>query len=388
MRFPVLVILLTFFVMGFGDMRGSLVGIAKEMFNITSSQGALIPFFGAAAFGVFALPAGILASRFGKKHLMVLGLLLTAAGHALPSLWLGSYSQLLGAIFLIGIGMTCLLVAGNPLLRDVTAPDRFARDLTFAQFIKSLGSICGPYLIALIVARGYAWQGVFPLFALFALATCLALVPARIPESIPLRPATLGAIFRLLKDRTILARILGIFLFVGSEMGLNTWLSVHLWLVHGMSIEVDAIRFGQGLFWAAQGVGRILGTILLTWVPARHFLFACALAGLGGLAGLMVGGRIVAVTAVALCGMSFANIWPTLFALLLESRPRQATELSGLTVMANAGGALLPALMGVIADRVAVTWCFLVPAATFLYLIVLAGAGLRRSPRLAKSLSR
>jgi len=380
MGLRMLAIGLTFYVMGFGDARGSFVGIAKESFGISASQGSLIPATGALAFGLFALPAGILATRFGKNRLLELGLLLTAAGHALPCLLLTAFSHLLLAVFVIGAGMTCLLVAGNPLLREFTGPVRFARDLTFAQFIKSLGSLTGPYLMAAIVALGLPWHGLFPVFALFSLLACLVVAGARLPEPAPAAPATLRAILRLLGERAIRMRIVGIFLFVGAEMGLNTWIATHLWRNHGLSIQVDAVRCGQGLFWLAQGAGRILGTVILTWMAPRRFFQLSALAGLLGLAGLTLGSRPVAIAGVALCGLSFSNIWPTLFALLLESRPRQAAELAGLTVMANVGGALLPGLMGLIADHWDVRWSFLVPVAAFGYLVVLALAPYRPGP--------
>jgi fucose permease len=374
-----LVILLTFYVMGFGDARGSFVGIAKEVFGITAAQASLIPFCGAIAFGLLALPAGILATRRGKKFLMLAGLLITAAGHGLPCFLLQRYSHLVAAVFLIGVGMTCLLVAGNPMLWDVTDERRFPRDLTFAQFIKSLGSITGPYLIAFIVTLGYTWRGLFPLFALFSLLVFLALAATPMPEAAPARPATLKGIFRMLRARAIRLKILGIFLFVGTEMGMNTWLATHMWQTYGLGIEVDAIRYGQGLFWLSQGAGRLLGTLALNWMDPRRFFLLCSLAGLAGLCGLIFGQRVLAVGSVAVCGLTFSNIWPTLFAILVESRPHRATELAGLTVMANSGGAVMPWLMGLITDAAAVRWCFLVPVAAFLYLCVLALAILRRS---------
>ena len=376
-----LVILLAFYVMGFGDVRGSFVGIAKEVFGVTAAQGSLIPFCGAVAFALFALPAGILATRRGKKHLMLTGLLITAAGHALPCFLLQRFSHLVAAIFIIGVGMTCLLVAGNPMLREVAGPERFARDLTFAQFIKALGSITGPYLIASIVTLGYTWRELFPVFTLLALAAFLAVAAVRIPETLQVRPATLRDMFRLLAARTVQVKILGIFLFAGTEMGMNTWLATHMWQTHGMGIQVDAIRYGQGLFWLTQGAGRILGTLALTWMEPRRFFLLCSLAGLGGLGGLILGGRALAVASVALCGLSFSNIWPTLFSLLVETRPHRATEIAGLTVMANAGGAVMPWLMGLVTDHSAVRWCFLVPAAAFVYLALLGLAGPRPAPR-------
>jgi fucose permease len=374
MMVRLLVILLTFYVMGFGDARGSFVGIAKEVFGITAAQGALIPVCGAAAFGLLAVPAGLLATRRGKRFLMLLGLLLTAAGHALPMLLLERYAHLVAAVFVIGAGMTCMLVAGNPMLREVTGPERFARDLTFAQFIKSLGSITGPYLIAFIVTLGWTWRELFPVFAVASLAAFAALALTPVPETLQVAPATLGDMWRILRARTVQLKILGIFLFVGTEMGMNTWVATHMWQTHGLGIEVDAIRYGQGLFWLAQGAGRLLGSLVLAWMPPRRFFLVCAVAGLAGLAGLILGQRALAIASVAVCGASFANIWPTLFAILLETRPHRATELAGLTVMANSGGAVMPWLMGLVMDRWGVRWCFLVGVAAFVYLVVLAAA--------------
>jgi len=378
MLIRVMVLWLAFFVMGFGDVRGSFVGIAKEVFGISSAQGGLIPFCGALAFGLFALPAGILATRKGKKFVMLLGLLITGLGHLLPCFLLERYSHLLLALTVIGIGMTCLLVAGNPLLREVTE-GRYARNLTFAQFIKSLGSLAGPYLIAFIVTFGYSWKGIFPVFTLIPLATLALIAVVAMPETIKVQPATLKEIFRILKARTIRRKVLGIFLFVGSEMGMNTLLATHMWETYGMSIQVDAIRYGQGLFWISQGVGRMLGSVILNWMEPRRFFLGCALAGLCGLAGLIFGDRTVAVGSVALCGLSFSNIWPTLFALLLDSRPHLPSEIAGLAVMANVGGAVLPLAMGLVTDLFAVRWSFLIPMAAFLYLTAMGLAS--RRPR-------
>ncbi len=372
MNVRIVSLLLAFLVMGFGDLRGSFLGISREVFGITAAQGSLIPVAGALSFAIFALPAGLLATRKGKKYVLQLGLLLTVAAHLLPWFVLTRYVHLLAAIFLIGMGMTFLLVSGNPLLRDVTDPARFARDLTFAQFIKALGSIAGPYLLAFIVGLGFSWKGVFPIFAMVALMVWAAVNLVHIPETPPERPASLGGILGLLKLRVLRWKVLGIFLFTGSEMGMNNFLASHLWLSFGMDIQGDAIRYGQGLFWVSQGAGRLLGALALTWMSTPRFLFLCALVGLTGLAGLVLGNRDVAVASVVLCGLSFSNIWPCLFSLSVESMPLRSAEIAGLAVMANVGGALLPFLMGKVTDLSAVRFAFLVPLAAFAYVAALA----------------
>jgi len=280
--------------------------------------------------------------------------------------------QQISIVSVIAVGMTFLLVSGNPLLRDVASPARYSRNLTFAQFFKSLGSISGPYLVAWVVGLGFTWKGVFPIFGLLALAAWAAVTLVRIPETPPERPARLKDSFRLLRERPVLWRILGIFLFAGSEMGMNNFLASHLWLTFGMGIQGDAIRYGQGLFWVSQGAGRLLGALALNWVSAPRFLLLNALGGLAGLGGLTFGSQWVVVGSVALCGLTFSNIWPTLFAITLETRPGRSAELAGLAVMANVGGAVVPLLMGVVTDATAVRWAFLVPFLAFLYLARLA----------------
>jgi MFS transporter, FHS family, L-fucose permease len=371
-RGRIFVLFMAFLVMGFGDLRGSFLGISREIFGISAAEGALIPVCGALGFAVTALPVGLLATRKGKRWVLQAGLLLSTAAHLLPVLVLSRYIHLLVAIFLIGVAMTFLLVAGNPLLRDVTEPARYSRNLTFAQFFKSLGSISGPYLLAFLVTLGFSWKGVFPVFALVAFAVWVGVTLAPVPETPPERPARMKDLGRLLRDRSIRRMILGIFLFSGSEMGMNNFLASHLWLTFGMGIQGDAIRYGQGLFWLSQGLGRLLGAVALTWMGTRAFLQLCALAGLAGLGGLIFGSREVVIASVVLCGMAFSNIWPCLFALTLDLRPDRSSELAGLTVMANVGGAVVPLLMGAVTDLSAVRWAFLVPFGAFLYVRTLA----------------
>jgi fucose permease len=52
--------------------------------------------------------------------------------------------------------------------------------------------------------------------------------------------------------------------------------------------------------------------------------------------------------------------------------PERANEISGLLVTAIAGGAILPLLMGVLADRSSVRTAWVVPLGAILYVFLLA----------------
>ena len=371
-------IFFAFFVMGFVDAVGTLVGFAKTEFRLTGAEAGLLPFFGFAAFALFSVPAGVLADRRGKRFLLLLSLGVVLCGQIVAGAAISSYRWLLGAIFLIGVGMAALQVAGNPMMRDVSAPGRYARNLTFAQFLKSLGSISGPYLTTLVVALGLPWYRIFPVFAAVTLVTLLLALLLSVRESAAEdRPASISASFALLKEPAVALAVLGIFLYVGAEVGLNSWLATFLSRSFGMDLASSATRLGPGLFFIALSVGRLLGSVALNFLDARRFFRLSALMGLAGLGLLLMGERSLALTGIVLCGLGFANIWPLVFSLTIERRPEHSGALSGLMCMAIFGGAALPALMGLAADRGGVRFAFLVPIACFAYLAALAFVGRR-----------
>jgi FHS family L-fucose permease-like MFS transporter len=401
-------IFLAFFVMGFVDAVGTLVGFAEKEFHLSGGEAGLLPFCGFIAFALFSVPAGVLADRRGKKTLLVLSLAVVLAGQLIPSLTIGRYSLLLGAIFLIGAGMAALQVAGNPIMRDVSPPGLYPRNLTFAQFIKSLGSISGPYLATLVIALGFAWHRIFPVFAAVTLlALLLALTldegtaggarnssnaggaagPGGTRAAANGPPATIASSFALLAEAPVVLAVAGICLYVGAEVGLNSWLATLLARRFGMDLATSATRLGPGLFFIALAAGRLAGSAVLNFMGARRFFRLTALLGLAGAALLFAGdpralpelagapaALPLTLAGIACCGLGFANVWPLVFALTVESRPERAGALSGLLCMAIVGGAVLPAVMGVVADRAGVTLAFAVPLAAFVYLVFLAFA--------------
>jgi FHS family L-fucose permease-like MFS transporter len=386
LKIRTLPVFLAFFVMGFVDAVGTLVGFAEREFHLSGAEAGLLPFFGFIAFAVVSVPAGVFADRRGKKALMVLALAVVLAGQLIPCLSIARYGLLLGAIFLIGAGMAALQVAGNPIMRDVSAPGRYARNLTFAQFIKSLGSIAGPYLATAVIGWGLAWYRIFPVFAAVTLLTLILVMGLQIQAAFAGGEATgrtsVAGSFALLAERPVALSVAGIYLYVGAEVGLNSWLATFLATRFGMDLGSTATRLGPLLFFVALACGRLLGSAVLGFMGARRFFLMTTLVGLAGLALLFTGSRPLAVAGIACCGLGFANVWPLIFALTVESRPERSGALSGLLCMAIVGGAVMPALMGALADRGGVGLAFVVPLASFLYLTLLA-LGRQRTPRAA-----
>ena len=387
MKLKTLPIFLAFFVMGFGDAVGTLVAFAVREFNISKGLAGLLPFFGLVAYALFSVPVGVLADRKGKKFVLILGLLIVLAGEVLPVVTISKYFYLVFAIFLIGSGITVLQVAGNPIMREVSDSGMYPRNLTFAQFIKSIGSNTAPYVVPLVVSMGMVWTRIFSIYAGVVFVTLMAVLLLKIHETQETNgktPVSLGSSFGLLKEPFVFLMVLGIFLYVGAEVGLNSWIASYLKESFALDIEKMA-TLGIGFFLTALAVGRLLGSVILSFTSAKKFFVASSLLAILAILGLFFPVKHVAIACVFLAGLAFANIFPLIFSILIDSKPEKSGELSGLLCMAICGGAVIPYLMGVIADRYSVLASFTLPLLSFVFISYLAFKALRMGKALVST---
>jgi fucose permease len=404
MKLRTIPIFLAFFVMGFADAMGPLSDAVQKDYGTSSVMATLLSFFVFIAFAVFSVPGGLLAARIGKKNLLLLGLGLNAVAVLIPSLYKPGFEVLLGCIFLLGIGTAFLQVAGNPIMRDVSAEGTYSRNLSLAQGFKGIGCTASTYLVSAVTAfavfKSMDWRGSFPLFFICMASAFVLVAMLRIQETRPDDPPSIGSSLALLKRPVFFLAVLGIFVYVGAEASMGRFLkptlreigcdeflsSTSLWISLDRAIRwtgmqpVTPSEFGPVLFFLLLTIGRLLGGAVLTVITPRMFFRLSALLGVFGAAAFVTGNKPLAVAGIFAAGFGFANIWPMLFSITVEEQPDRANELSGLMCMAISGGAIVPLLMGELIDiGIAKPLAFVVPAACFAYLFVLSLRGGRKA---------
>ncbi len=366
-------IFLAFFLMGLADAMGPMSDAVGREYQISKFIATLMPFFVFIAFAIFSVPGGVLAARIGKKKLLLLGLGLNAIACLVPSLQTPSFPVLLGCIFLLGIGTTFLQVAGNPIMRDVSAEGGYSRNLAFAQGIKGIGSASSTFLVTTVTSIAFfasmGWRGTFPLFFILMSIAFVGVLLLRVQETKADVPPSIGSSLGLLSQPVFALAVLGIFLYVGAESSMGTFLFPGL-----KDIGIDektASKFGPAMFFLLLTIGRLLGGVLLTIMTARTCFRLSALLGLLGAGAIMTGSATLAIPGVFAAGLGFANIWPMLFSITVEEKPQCANELSGLMCMAISGGAIVPLIMSKLVGPLK-SMAFVVPAACFAYLLLIS----------------
>lgn len=368
-------IFLAFLVMGFGDVSGPLTSQLQTDFSLNNFQAGLVTFMAFIMFGLLSIPMGLYQDRKGRKHVLLLGLLAALTGMILPII--GSYESfilILGGLLFLGTGATLLQLAGNPIMRDVSPEGKYSRNLSFGQFVKAIGSLSGS-LIPILAARywGLDWKILFPIYGGVMLLVVVILLLTSIEEqAIKEKPATLKSCFGLLKNPYVLLMVIGIFLYVGSEVSLSAKLPNFLEAKFDYDIKEKGL-FGTLFFFVSLMTGRFLGGLILNWLSPKTFLISSSILAIAGIAGLFfVPGPVLAFVFIFITGLGFANIFPLIFSMTVDSMPDRSNEISGLMITAIIGGAILPVLFGVVADLLGLMAGFLVPGLSMVYILIIA----------------
>jgi len=368
-------IFLAFLAMGFGDAVGPFVGLAKNEFALSNTTAFIIPFVGLIMFGILSVPIGIYQDRKGKKFILLLGLIIAFLGLIIPVFGLGSFPLFLITILLLGAGATILQVAGNPIMRDVSEEGKYSRNLSLGQFIKAIGSLSGPVLPVLGL-RWFDtdWTIVFPVYSVAILITILAVAGLKVEEKKVQgdEPASFKSCLSLLKNSYVLMMVLAIFVYVGAEVSMSS--GIPLYFESKFNIDIASMGvLGTGLFFTALVIGRLLGGVILNWMAAKKFFVITSVLSVMGIILLILSpSELIAAISVFIIGLSFANVFPLVFSITVDSMPEKTNELSGLMVTAIVGGALIPPIMGIVADNTSVVIGFVVPLLALIYVLVTA----------------
>jgi FHS family L-fucose permease-like MFS transporter len=372
-----------------------LVPGVRSVFSLTYAESMLTQFAFFLAYGVVSLPAALVLEKLGYAYTvtlslaaMLFGCLLMAAAARMQS-----YPLVLCALFAIAAGITQLQVAANPLAATLGKPEGSHFRLTLSQAFNSLGTVLAPVIGSYVMLRGGVFTGASGAAARTATLSNVSTQFLAIAALILLLTLFIWAFRRLLAvphefddanaspfaafgSRWALFGGLAIFVYVGAEVAISSMMINFLHQPQVMAQSYEHAGRLLGIFyWGGAMVGRLLGSFMLTRVPANRALAAAASVALLLCVTVIVSGGPLA--GVAALGVGFFNsiMFPIIFTLTLERSGAPVPATSGLLCMAIVGGAVLPPIAGLIADHAGLALAFVVPALSYAIIAGFALAG-------------
>jgi MFS transporter, FHS family, L-fucose permease len=384
-----------------------LVPHLKSIFDLNYAEVMLVQFCFFSAYFVFALPSGKLIEKFGYKRAMVAGLFTMGVGAFLfiPAASVPTFALFLSALIVLAAGMTILQVSANPYVA-VLGPEKTASSrLNLAQAFNSLGTTIGPALGGLLIlsaapkttdeirAMSDTARAAFRVHEAssvkvpyLGLALCLFLLGLiiwkfKLPAFTVAGGKTDADISGFKKSvwqhRRLILGAIGIFVYVGAEVSIGSFLVNYLSRPEIGGMSVKAAAGYVSLYWGGAMLGRFIGSGVLQKVRTGTVLGCAALAAFVLVLTTMSSFGSLAVWSIVAVGFFNSVMFPSIFTLGIEGLGALTGKGSGVLVAAIVGGALIPELQGIVADRIGIHHAFFLPAICYLYIAYFAFFGSR-----------
>jgi FHS family L-fucose permease-like MFS transporter len=396
-RVALAVVTTIFFMWGYITVLNDvLIPHLKSLFTLSYAQAMLVQFIFFGAYFAISMPAGRVVERYGYRTAIVMGLAVTGVGALLfvPAARMVSYGVFLGAFFVLASGITLLQVAANPYASLLGDPRHASSRLTLAQALNSLGTMLAPLFGGALILGGVVLgaeqlaslapaelstyratqadvvTGPYLLIAatLFVLAIAMRLfrLPALTAAS---GNASTRGIVDVLKLRHVRYGIVAIFVYVGAEVSIGSFLISYLSQPSiGNVSEADASRY-VSMYWGGAMVGRFAGVALMSRFAPRRLLTTFALVAAALVATTMLTRGHVALWSIVAVGLFNSIMFPTIFTLAIDRLGPLTDKASSLLVMAIVGGAVVPLMEGALADHIGVQHAFVLPFLCYLYIV-------------------
>jgi FHS family L-fucose permease-like MFS transporter len=387
-----------FFMWGFITVLNDvLIPHLKSVFTLNYFEVMLIQFTFFGAYFIMSLPSGKVLAHYGYRASIIIGLLITGVGALLfvPAAQIQSYPLFLFAFFVLASGITLLQVAANPYVSLLGDPQRASSRLNFTQAWNSVGTMLAPTFGGLLILstavlgaaelaklspaaqtayklqQAHSVQGPYIGIAivLFVLAVLVWLFHLPRLDNTEVADDSRHRFADALKVRRVWLGMLAIFVYVGAEVSIGSFMINYLSLPEIGNIPEARAAFYVSLYWGGAMVGRFIGSALLTRIDTRKLLaFNAAIAALLVLTTMLTFGHVALWSVVAI-GLFNSIMFPNIFTLGIEKFGPLTGKVSSLLVMAIVGGAIIPLAQGAIADHVGVHHAYVLPFVCYLYII-------------------
>ena len=422
-----------FFIFGFATtFIITLSGKVKDIFELTEFRAQLLSFAFFITYFFISIPIGLYIKKIGYKNALIIGLLLMAAGSFLfyPAAREVSYPLFLAATFVLATGVVFLQTAANPYVAALGPETSAGGRLNLTQALNSIATMIAPWIIAVFifkgsgemldaVAKAQTVQMPFLIMGVIVVLVALAIFLIRLPQ--------VGGATSLKRKSVwgrphVLMGSLGIFFYVGAEVG--TGGLILNFLKSNLGMEPALAGKYVAIYWGGAMVGRFFGSIMLSNLKSKgkkYFYVALILLlalvsgsfvtdwswniglifmviAIGNFLFMQLGSgyenrtlAVFALTAAALAiitafstgevalwtvvsiGMFNSIMFPNIFTLAVKDLDQgELSTASGIINTLICGGAIIPLIMGKIADMSGYSWAFIVPAICYLYIFYFA----------------
>lgn len=375
---PFVLITSLFFMWGLANnLTDTLLAAFKRIMSMTDFQTSWIQMAFYGSYFCLALPAAVFIKRFTYKSGVLLGLGMYVAGALLfyPSSIAMQYGFFLGSLFILAGGLSILETACNPYIIAMGDEKTGTRRLNLAQSFNPIGSISGVVISKFFIlsnldlasaqeratmsaeelqkiqeAELNAVMGPYVTIGILLLVLWIVIAAKKMPkdsrdgEKIDLWPT----IKRLAAKRNYVLGVVAQFFYVGAQI--CVWSFTIRYVMEELSLTEAAASSYYIAALVVFTVFRFINTWLMKYFKPEKLLMLSAMLGVVSTFIVIVGSGYVGVIALVAISGFMSLMFPTIFGIASMGLGKDTKIGSSGLIMAIGGGAVLPALQGLLSD--------------------------------------
>jgi len=373
----------------------------KSVFYLSDFASALVQsaFYG--GYFLIAIPASLLIKKTSYKICILVGLVFYIIGCSLfyPASSMATYSMFLVAIFVLAIGLSFLETSANTYSSLMGPRDKSTLRLNISQTLYPIGSIVGVLLGKYLIfqdgaslksqmsnmtpeaARTFAESVLqytlqpYKYLILILVVVIILFAITKFPKcktqnaknEVENKVSISETLKYLAKNSNFKKGILAQFIYIGLQT--TVWsFTIRLALTLDKNIGERSASTYMIYTFIAFFLGRLVATFLMSKFNVAKVLFIYSILGCLSLVYVVLAPNFTSIYACIVASFFFGPCWATIFGKTLESvENKKYTETAGaIIVMAISGGALMPAVQGLVSDALgSMQLSFVVPMICF-----------------------
>lgn len=367
----------------------------QETLNITKQRSTLLQaaYFG--AYFLIALPAGLLMQKVGYKKGIIIGLLLYATGAILfyPSAQNASFSFFLLALFILASGLTFLETAANPYITVLGNPATSEFRLNLAQSFNGVGSFIGPIIGGALFFGNKISTNTKPelgsvKFVYVAIAAVVLIVAflfvrtsmPEIKEEELVIDEKVHTGKKLFQHTHFVWAIVAQFFYVAAQVGIAA-LFINYCTEKNVGINNERASYLLSASLILFTIGRFAGTALMKIIAPNKLLALYAMVSIGLCVVVVFVRGIISVYSLMAIFFFESIMFPTIFALGVKNLGVYTKRGASYIIMSIVGGALVPLVMGSLAQTYSTPLSYIVPLICFVFVFLFAAFGYKIKSR-------
>lgn len=381
-QYAIVIIGLLFFVFGFVTwLNGTLIPFLKLACQLNNDiQAFFVTFAFYMAYFFLAIPSSMILKKTGFKNGMSLGLLVMAIGSLVfvPAANARSFELFLTGLFIQGMGLSLLQTASNPYISIVGPIESAAKRISIMGICNKIAGMLSPIILGALVLKNagsietaisqttdpavkesllneLAGRVITPYIIMTVVLVLLAFMikKSALPEidTDQQDASDKSSVEKhsVLAFPHLLLGVLCLFLYVGAEVMAGDAIGAY---GREMGMPLDETKYFTTFTLFAMLLGYIIGIFTIPkYLTQQKALAISAISGIVFSLLAFATTGYLAISFIALLGLSNALMWPAIFPLAISGLGRFTKIGSALLISGIAGGALIPLLYTTLKDK-------------------------------------